>query len=189
MSERIDSLEAASRLKLPHGGYLVVTLHRPSLVDGPLLYEAMTALQQVAERMPVVFPVHPRTRAELDASGWSSAHNQLRLLEPIGYLEFLSLVKTSAGVITDSGGIQEETTFLGIPCFTLRSTTERPVTCTMGTNQLLGLEPQRILEVPGLLGQGRLRGGRVPERWDGMAARRIVEVLARAELPLTPAAV
>jgi UDP-N-acetylglucosamine 2-epimerase (non-hydrolysing) len=187
MSERVDSLDAATRLRLPHGDYIVVTLHRPALVDGPLLFEAMKALQQVAEQMPVVFPVHPRTRAELDASGWSSTHEQLRLLEPVGYLEFLSLVKTSAGVVTDSGGIQEETTFLRIPCFTLRSTTERPVTCTIGTNQLLGLDPQRILEVPDLLEQGQHRREGIPELWDGNAARRIVEVLARAELPLTAA--
>jgi UDP-N-acetylglucosamine 2-epimerase (non-hydrolysing) len=185
MSERIDSLDAASRLKLPHGDYIVVTLHRPALVDGPLLYEAIAALQQVAERIPVVFPVHPRTRAELDASGWSKTQDQFRLLDPVGYLEFLSLVKTSAGVITDSGGIQEETTFLGIPCFTLRSSTERPVTCTIGTNQLLGLEPQRILEVPALIEKRDPRGHAIPDGWDGKSAQRIVDVLAAAELPLT----
>ena len=108
-----------------------------------------------------MFPVHPRTRAALEAQGLAGGgHDGLLLLDPVGYLQFLSLVHDSAGVLTDSGGIQEETTALGIPCFTLRSTTERPVTCSVGTNTLLGLAPERIAEVPGLLAQvARARGG------------------------------
>jgi|SRR5579875_118830 len=187
MTPRIDALDAAGRLELTPGGYLMVTLHRPALVDGPLLFDALSALQTVAETLPVVFPVHPRTRAALEAAGWREGDGRLRLLEPVGYLEFLSLVKTAAGVITDSGGIQEETTFLGIPCFTLRANTERPVTCTVGTNRLLGLDPARILEVPDLIAQGAPRPHAVPQGWDGMAARRIVDVLARAQLPPRPA--
>jgi UDP-N-acetylglucosamine 2-epimerase (non-hydrolysing) len=184
MSERIDALAAAQELGLPAGGYLVVTLHRPALVDGPLLIDAMQSLRQIAQEYSVVFPVHPRTRAALKTQGLDESDDRLRLLEPIGYFEFLSLVKTSAGVITDSGGIQEETTFLGIPCFTLRDNTERPVTCSHGTNTLLGLEPERILEVPDLLSRAAEAESSIPEGWDGRAAARIVEVLAHAPLPL-----
>lgn len=184
MHPRITSFDAPGQFGLERGTYLVVTLHRPSLVDGPLLVDAMQALLQVANELPVVFPVHPRTRAALDAHGFQlDPGGRLRLLDPLGYIEFLSLVEGSAGVITDSGGIQEETTFLGIPCFTLRANTERPITCTVGTNTLLGLEPERIADVPRLLADPPLRSARVPEYWDGSAARRIVEVLARATLP------
>lgn len=105
----------------------------------------------------------------------------VRLLEPQGYLEFLSLVAGAAGVVTDSGGIQEETTYLGIPCFTLRANTERPITCSIGTNTLLGLDPARIAEVPRLLRERPARQGRIPAYWDGKAAQRVVDVLARAE--------
>jgi UDP-N-acetylglucosamine 2-epimerase (non-hydrolysing) len=179
MRPRIEALRAGDKLGLPRGGYLVVTLHRPSLVDGPLLADVMHALTAIAQRLPVVFPVHPRTRAALATHDLGRERDaRLMLLDPIGYLEFLSLVNDSAGVLTDSGGIQEETTFLGIPCLTLRSTTERPITCTVGTNTLLGLDPGRILEVPELLEHGRRRIGRIPDAWDGHAAKRIVDVLA-----------
>jgi UDP-N-acetylglucosamine 2-epimerase (non-hydrolysing) len=184
MRPRIASLDAPGRLGLERGAYLVVTLHRPSLVDGPLLVDAMQALLQAAGELPVVFPVHPRTRGALDAHGLTAAAgDRLKLLEPLGYLEFLSLVEGSAGVITDSGGIQEETTFLGIPCFTLRDNTERPITCTVGTNTLLGLAPERIADVPRLLAERPARDPGVPDYWDGSAAERIVNVLARTALP------
>jgi UDP-N-acetylglucosamine 2-epimerase (non-hydrolysing) len=174
----IRALDVPARLGLEPGTYLVVTLHRPSLVDGPLLPEAMDALAQVAEDMDVVFPVHPRTRARLTATRMGmDASPRLRLLDPLGYLEFMSLVHDAAGVVTDSGGLQEETTFLGIPCFTLRANTERPVTCSVGTNTLLGLAPKMITEVPGLLAEPRSRKAGVPDLWDGAAAGRIVDVL------------
>jgi UDP-N-acetylglucosamine 2-epimerase (non-hydrolysing) len=183
MSPHIDALDVAGQMGLPSDGYLVVTLHRPALVDGPLLADAFEALAEVARHLPVVFPVHPRTRQALAAARIEVAEpDRLRLLEPIGYLQFLSLVKGSAAVLTDSGGIQEETTFLGIPCFTLRDNTERPVTCTVGTNTLLGLEPERITEIPALLAAGGERHRGIPEGWDGAAARRIVDVLARTSL-------
>jgi UDP-N-acetylglucosamine 2-epimerase (non-hydrolysing) len=186
MTDHIDAIESADRLDLPGGGYVVVTLHRPALVDGPLLFDAIDALRQISRELPVVFPVHPRTRAALDAAGLRHGDDRLRLLEPIGYFEFLSLVKSSAGVITDSGGIQEETTYLDIPCFTLRANTERPITCSEGTNTLLGLQPERILEVPQLLRAPAARRA-APAGWDGRAAERIVDVLARATLPLAAA--
>ncbi len=181
MQGRFEAVDAPARLGLERGGYLVVTLHRPALVDGPLLLDAMARLARLAATMPVVFPVHPRTRAALETlDGIVPAG--LRLVEPLGYLEFLSLLAGAAGALTDSGGIQEETTYLGIPCFTLRANTERPVTVELGTNVLLGLEPSRIDDVPELLSAARERRARVPPRWDGRAAERIADVLATAEL-------
>ncbi len=190
MEPHIDALDIPSELGLVRGEYLVVTLHRPALVDGSLLEGAMSALGQVAQEMPVLFPVHPRTRAALTANGITIADpERLRLMEPIGYVPFLSLVGSAAAVLTDSGGIQEETTFLGIPCFTLRANTERPVTVTAGTNTLLGLEPARIVEIPGLISEARKRPSQVPSGWDGEAAQRVVDVLAQAPLPRLQAVV
>jgi UDP-N-acetylglucosamine 2-epimerase (non-hydrolysing) len=156
------------------GEYAVVTLHRPSLVDGPLLADALAALADLARELEVVFPVHPRTRAAIDAQGLGAG---VRLLPPLPYLAFMGLVAGAAGVVTDSGGIQEETTVLGVPCFTLRDTTERPVTVHLGTNTLLGLAPQRIREVPGLL-RAAPPPAPAPEGWDGRAAERIAAVLS-----------
>jgi UDP-N-acetylglucosamine 2-epimerase (non-hydrolysing) len=176
MRDRIAQSDARESRGLPEGGYLVVTLHRPALVDGPLLGRAIAELDRLAADMPVIFPVHPRTRAAIQASGL--APERVRLTEPLGYLEFLALVSASAGVLTDSGGIQEETTFLGVPCFTLRANTERPVTCDLGTNVLLGLDPAAIADIPGRIPELARRPRSVPASWDGHAAERIVSVLA-----------
>jgi len=140
----------------------------------------MSQLAALSEALPIVFPVHPRTRAALEALAIDLDRDRLKLLDPIGYVEFLSLVASSAGVLTDSGGIQEETTYLGLPCFTLRSNTERPVTVSMGTNTLLGLDPARIAEVPSLLEAARKKEARIPPLWDGKASERIADVLASA---------
>lgn len=177
MEDRIAQRRAAARLGLPPGAYLLVTLHRPALVDGPLLTQALEALTVVAGEMPVAFPVHPRTRVRMTATGIGEPAG-IHLLEPLGYLDFLSLVRDAAGVLTDSGGIQEETTFLGIPCLTLRDNTERPVTVDQGTNLLLGLNPARITEAPGLIETIRLREHTVPTGWDGHASSRIADVLS-----------
>jgi UDP-N-acetylglucosamine 2-epimerase (non-hydrolysing) len=166
----------AGSLGLEPGSYLLVTLHRPALVDGPLLDDAMEALVTVARELPVVFPVHPRTRANLG----EREHPGVILTDPVGYLDFLSLESEAGAVLTDSGGIQEETTYLGIPCFTLRDNTERPVTVRAGTNTLLGLEPGRIAEIPDLLSSGRGDGAtnpQTPELWDGQAAERVATAL------------
>ena len=179
MRERIDAAGAPEARGLVRGEYLVVTLHRPSLVDGPLLTDAVAQLEVVSDALEVVFPVHPRTRASLEALGVDVASERLRLIEPVGYVEFMSLVGGSAGVLTDSGGIQEETTYLGLPCLTLRANTERPITVSMGTNTLLGLDPARIGDVPALLDEARERETQVPPLWDGHAAERIVDVLSR----------
>jgi UDP-N-acetylglucosamine 2-epimerase (non-hydrolysing) len=182
MRDRIDERGAPEEHGLPRGEYLVVTLHRPALVDGPLLAETMGQLAAVSEHLPIVFPVHPRTRAALEMLAIDFDLERLKLIQPVGYVEFLSLVSGSAGVLTDSGGIQEETTYLGLPCFTLRANTERPITVSMGTNVLLGLDPARIAEVPALIEAARAKEAAVPPRWDGQAAERIVDVLARYPL-------
>jgi UDP-N-acetylglucosamine 2-epimerase (non-hydrolysing) len=184
LRERIDARGVPAQHGLESGSYAVVTLHRPALVDDPtLLGAAMRALQALSTELTVVFPVHPRTRHALESSGQEWESDRLRLLEPLGYLDFLGLVADAAAVVTDSGGIQEETTYLGVPCFTLRDNTERPVTVDVGTNVLLGLAPERIAEVPGLLPDVAARPHRIPPLWDGRAAARVVDVLASSGLP------
>ncbi|MGI8727836.1 MAG: non-hydrolyzing UDP-N-acetylglucosamine 2-epimerase [Solirubrobacterales bacterium] len=177
LEDRFGAREAAAGLGVEVGSYLLVTLHRPALVDGPLLERTVAALNEVATRIPIVFPVHPRTRERL--GGLAGSIEGLHLIDPVGYLDFLSLQADARAVLTDSGGIQEESTYLGVPCFTLRDNTERPVTLTEGTNELLGLDPDRIAEIP-----ERLHGapsGRIepPPRWDGRASERAVEVIER----------
>jgi UDP-N-acetylglucosamine 2-epimerase (non-hydrolysing) len=173
LSDRFRSRNTAASIGVEPGSYLLVTLHRPALVDGPLLSEAMAALERVGERMPVVFPVHPRTRKNLGTQSFTG----VTLTDPVGYLDFLSLESDAAAVLTDSGGIQEETTYLGIPCFTLRANTERPVTIRAGTNTLLGLAPERIAEIPQLLAHRPKDHPQPPDLWDGQAARRVADVL------------
>jgi len=177
MRPRIRALDVPATRGLERGDYLVVTLHRPALVDGPLLDRAVAALDSIAAGMRVVFPIHPRTAQEMQRRGLSFSNPRIELLEPLGYLEFVSLLEGSAAALTDSGGIQEETTYLGIPCFTLRDNTERPVTCDLGTNVLLGLAPERILDVPAMLPGLRSRPATVPPGWDGDAGPRLVAAL------------
>jgi UDP-N-acetylglucosamine 2-epimerase (non-hydrolysing) len=178
MRHRPEVREAPARHDLEEGRYLLVTLHRPALVDGPLLGDALARLAEVGRELTVVFPVHPRTRAALDRSD-SAAVNAVRLLPPLGYFDFLGLMAGAAAVLTDSGGVQEETTALGVPCFTLRDRTERPITVELGTNTVLGLAPERILEIPRLLREAGERPARVPPMWDGASAGRVVDVLLR----------
>ncbi len=179
---RFRDLRVAESLGLSPGEYVLVTLHRPALVDGPLLKEVMERLEKLSKVAPVVFPVHPRTRARLE--GWSSGTG-VKLLDPLGYLEFLSLEADAGAALTDSGGVQEETSYLGVPCFTLRDTTERPVTVRLGTNTLLGLDPAAIDRVA--VGPPR-RPPTIPA-WDGRAAERVAttvsQFLDRDPLPPT----
>lgn len=157
--------------------YALVTLHRPSNVDDPdELARIVAALAEIGRELPVAFPVHPRTRARLRAL---PAAEGLRLLEPQGYLDFLALQRHAALVITDSGGIQEETTYLGVPCLTVRENTERPITVSVGTNTLVGRDMGRLRdEVARILG-GTARRGAAPPLWDGRAGERIADVLTR----------
>lgn len=175
LEERFRATEAASGLGVEPGGYALVTLHRPALVDGPLLAKTMARLGALAREMPVVFPVHPRTRAMLESI--DADHPGLLLCEPLGYLDFLSLLADAGAVLTDSGGIQEETTYLSIPCFTLRANTERPITVTAGTNTLLGLDPDAISTIPEALAQRSPSNPSPPPLWDGHASERIADVL------------
>jgi UDP-N-acetylglucosamine 2-epimerase (non-hydrolysing) len=176
LEDRFRAASAAVGLGLDPGSYLLVTLHRPALVDGPLLGETVAQLTALAQQMPVLFPVHPRTQKMME--GLEPEHPGLVLIEPLGYLDFLSLMTDARGVLTDSGGIQEETTYLGVPCFTLRANTERPVTLTSGTNVLLGLDPAAIARIPALLAEreGAPRP-QPPPLWDGQAAERIADTL------------
>jgi UDP-N-acetylglucosamine 2-epimerase (non-hydrolysing) len=174
---RFRGLGTAAKLGVEPGGFGLVTLHRPSLVDGPLLGETMAQLRGLTAQMPVVFPVHPRTRKMMEAEGGEEAPG-LHLVEPLGYLDFLSLMADAAAVLTDSGGIQEETTYLGVPCFTLRDNTERPVTVRAGTNTLLGLDPAAIAKIPAALAERRSERREPPPLWDGHAAERIAELVA-----------
>ncbi len=194
----IDSLRAAlprarernalAAQGLSPRGYALVTLHRPSNVDQPAQLQSLFgALAELAELIPVLCPLHPRTRAQLSANPALAAklglQSNLKLIEPLGYLDFLALMDGARLVLTDSGGIQEETTALGVPCLTLRDNTERPVTISDGTNRLLGSDPARIGPAARELLAGSLAEGgpaRIPELWDGHAAERITsELLAR----------
>ncbi|HEU0024954.1 MAG TPA: UDP-N-acetylglucosamine 2-epimerase (non-hydrolyzing) [Thermoleophilaceae bacterium] len=186
----LEGLGVRERLGLD-ADYVLVTLHRPTLVDGPLLGRAMTALRDLAREIPVVFPIHPRTRKRL---GVWTPQSELNIVDPLGYLEFLDLERTATAVVTDSGGIQEESTFLGVPCFTLRDNTERPVTVEEGTNTLLGLRPERLAEIPAMLAGGHGRPHRQLPGWDGKAGERAADVImrwltradGRVRLPATP---
>jgi UDP-N-acetylglucosamine 2-epimerase (non-hydrolysing) len=175
VEERFRPLEVCRKVGLEPGGYLLVTLHRPALVDGPMLHETMKRIAVLARELPVLFPVHPRTRkmlgAEADIPG-------VHLADPVGYLSFLSLEADAAAVLTDSGGVQEETTFLNVPCFTLRDNTERPITIRCGTNTLLGLDPSRIDDILPAL-RSPMTIDEPPNGWDGRAAERVADVLER----------
>lgn len=172
-SERSTIIE---QLELTKGGYAVLTLHRPSNVDDPAVFQSLaTAVERVQQELPIVFPVHPRTRQAL--AGWApNRMPNLRLTGPLGYLDFLKLTAHARLVLTDSGGIQEETTVLGVPCLTLRANTERPATIEQGTNRLVGMHPERIVDAALGVLHSPPPTGRVPELWDGQAARRIVDV-------------
>ena len=176
LEDRFRAAGTASRLGVEPGKFALVTLHRPALVDGPLLPETVHQLAALAREMPVVFPVHPRTRKMMEEV--ESDHPGLLLSEPLGYLDFLSLLADAGAVLTDSGGIQEETTYLGIPCFTLRDNTERPVTIRAGTNTLLGLDPTAIAGIPAALAARSANRSEPPPLWDGRAAERIADELA-----------
>jgi UDP-N-acetylglucosamine 2-epimerase (non-hydrolysing) len=177
MRARIDRSGVHARLGVPARDYLLVTLHRPALVDGPLLTDALRELDDLSRHLPVVFPMHPRTRAR--AAGFTPAGASLHLVQPVGYVDFLALERRARGVLTDSGGVQEETTYLGVPCFTLRENTERPVTLTQGTNRLLGLRIEALRSIPELLPSAPQRL-RPPRGWDGHAAERVADVLCAA---------
>jgi UDP-N-acetylglucosamine 2-epimerase (non-hydrolysing) len=157
--------------------FAVLTLHRPSNVDSiEKLGELLGAMDAIAAQIPVIFPVHPRTQQRLSQAGIVH-HPHLQVIEPVGYLDFLCLLSKATLVLTDSGGIQEETTALGVPCLTLRENTERPITISQGTNVLVGTDPAKIVAAARDTLAGKAKAGRVPPLWDGRAAERIVQIL------------
>jgi UDP-N-acetylglucosamine 2-epimerase (non-hydrolysing) len=188
MRERIDASGEQRRLGLENHAYAVVTLHRPSNVDTPAPLTALVdQLIRMAARLPLVFPVHPRTRKNLEAFGlWPKLADapNLQVIEPLGYVDFMNLVCGARLAITDSGGIQEETTYLGIPCLTLRTTTERPITITEGTNRLV-TAAELVPTVDEILA-GRWPHGRKPQLWDGHTAARVAADIRRRLLSVPP---
>lgn len=180
---RADDSTLLERLQLHPGDYAVLTMHRPENVDDRRQIQLLAELiEQVSAIMPLVYPIHPRSAKNLSAllpqRHWDKivANTDLRLIDPLGYLDFICLQKNARVVLTDSGGIQEETTILGVPCLTLRENTERPVTITHGTNTLVGLHPGRVADLVRRVSPADTVPER-PEKWDGKAAQRIVEHL------------
>lgn len=186
-----ERVEKEAKIDLPNREYALLTLHRPSNVDNRETFNGiLSVLAQIAQKIPILFPCHPRTRQRIQQFGletsftaieksgpFLSLDSRIALLEPLGYFEFLKLMTHAKLVLTDSGGIQEETTILGVPCFTLRQNTERPVTLTDGTNTLVGTDPEKIIaEVLNAL-NGKGKKGTRPILWDGRAAERIVQIL------------
>lgn len=183
--EAARTSDVHDRLGVARGAYALLTLHRPSNVDDPEMLRALLGvIAEISHELPVLFPVHPRTRARVEAAGLGpvlDAAPGLRLEAPLGYLEFLALQSEARLVLTDSGGIQEETTALGVPCLTLRENTERPITITEGTNELVGTDPARILETARRTLSGGGKRGRVPALWDGQAGERVAAVFDRLD--------
>ena len=171
------------RLHVKKDSFALLTLHRPSNVDDrSVLSGIMSAVNEVSSMLPVVFPAHPRTVnaiGELQRSGDFSASDNLHIIDPVGYIDSLSLQYSAKFVLTDSGGMQEETTVLGIPCLTIRANTERPVTVTKGTNIMVGSDPQKIISESVKLIKGVAKKGSIPEKWDGKSARKIVDIIRR----------
>ena len=182
--------EVPARFDVTARRYGLLTLHRPSNVDDPATFERIIeAVATISRDVPVIFPVHPRTRPVLARSVRAStlvADGVLRPVDPLGYVDFLGLMEASRIVLTDSGGIQEETTILGVPCLTLRENTERPATITHGTNQIVGTDPARVIDAWRRAEAGAIEH-RVPPLWDGQAARRIVDVLRQLRMPAAAA--
>ncbi|TWU54506.1 UDP-2,3-diacetamido-2,3-dideoxy-D-glucuronate 2-epimerase [Rubripirellula tenax] len=179
--EKAKSQNTLSRLGLSPQNYGVVTLHRPSNVDDPkMLHELLEVLAGISNQLPLVFPVHPRTRARITEFGFESmlaSNAQLRLLDPMGYLEFLCLTSQAKVIVTDSGGLQEESTALDVPCLTMRENTERPVTCDEGSGTLIGQSASKLRQQLESVLAGTYKVGKCPTLWDGNAAVRIADAL------------
>ena len=186
MAGRLDLL---SEMGLKTKGYATLTLHRPSNVDDKVVFASiLEALVEISKKLPVIFPIHPRTKKMAERYGLDHYFSHgtpvkgLWITEPLGYLEFLHLNMNAQCVVTDSGGLQEETTVLGVPCVTLRENTERPITCQIGTNQLIGNDSAKIISTVQEILNNESRKGTVPERWDGKAAYRIVDFLLSQDI-------
>jgi UDP-N-acetylglucosamine 2-epimerase (non-hydrolysing) len=174
--QRFKRPQIFDELKLRERNYFVLTLHRPANVDeADQLRQLMREIVENTNGLPIIFPIHPRTAKIFTELSIDTPN--LKIVDPMGYLEFNYMVEHSMAVITDSGGITEETTVMGIPCITLRNNTERPETCTIGTNELIGTDPKNIKPALDKLFAGNWKKGGIPEKWDGKAAERIVDCL------------
>jgi UDP-N-acetylglucosamine 2-epimerase (non-hydrolysing) len=184
LAAKAEAMKSAilDKLGIDHRSYGLVTLHRPSNVDDlAALTSLLDTLDEIAQKLPLVFPIHPRTRTRLSASGYTLDPQRWFVTDPLGYMDFVKLTANATVVLTDSGGIQEETTVLGVPCISLRENTERPVTVTEGTNRLAGTSREAILAA--FAESSVKRGARVPPLWDGRAAERIEQTLAEIFQP------
>lgn len=183
-SEKAEDSAIMDELRLDHQAYALVTLHRPSNVDNKENFlNLLDAFEEIEKEIKIVFPIHPRSRKMIETFGLQekiSAMQNLTLLEPLGYLDFMKLMHHARLLLTDSGGIQEETTYLGIPCITMRENTERPVTVDVGTNVLVGSDTELIKREAKNILDGNGKKGQIPELWDGKAAERIVKIFSEA---------
>ncbi len=179
LKDKITLSRMLDKVGVEPGKFAVLTLHRPSNVDDPgVLKHLFGAFSEIAGRISLIFPAHPRTLKNLKTFDIKFDKKKIRITEPMGYLDFMSLYANAAFVMTDSGGIQEETTYMGIPCLTLRENTERPVTITEGTNILTGINADNIIKEAAKILDGQIKKGRVPEKWDGRSAERIAGILS-----------
>ncbi len=180
--ERAEKSKILDQFKLKRGEYALLTLHRQENVDNKdKLTNILNALTKICKKIPIVFPIHPRTLKNINNFGIKDLliDTQVQVIEPLGYIDFLKLEMDARMVLTDSGGIQEETTVLGIPCLTLRNTTERPITLSQGTNKLVGSNTEEIVSSALEVLQSRTKESKIPEYWDGKAAERIVNIISR----------
>ena len=183
LMEKAEQSDIMQKMNLKKQGFVLVTLHRPSNVDDKENFiPIITALKKIQEQLPVIFPIHPRTRKNIETFGMEkevSSLKNLYLTEPLGYFDFIKLQKYCKFVLTDSGGLQEESTYMGIPCLTVRENTERPVTVTLGTNEIVGTDTGKIIDSADKIMSGNWKKGEIPPLWDGKAAERIVRILSQ----------
>ncbi|MFH1378730.1 MAG: UDP-N-acetylglucosamine 2-epimerase (non-hydrolyzing) [bacterium] len=180
LEKKVRSNGCVKRMKLKPQAYTLVTLHRPSNVDNRDAFERiLSAFKTISRSDQIIFPIHPRTLKQMKQFGLYHLikKERISIIDPLGYLDFMNLVVNARCILTDSGGIQEETTVLGIPCVTLRHNTERPITITEGTNTLVGNDTKKIVKTFTLILKGTYKKGRIPELWDGNASERIVKIL------------
>jgi UDP-N-acetylglucosamine 2-epimerase (non-hydrolysing) len=178
LPQEINPLAAKEFREAGNGRFGLVTLHRPSNVDDPVLLKSiLVTLDDISREIPIILPIHPRTRRRIQDFGIAVKNPNLQLIDPLGYMDFLSMESKATLVITDSGGIQEETTYLGIPCLTVRENTERPITVELGTNILVGQDMRRLRSEAAKILDGKVKKGRIPPLWDGKASERIADII------------